>query len=281
MNIYATAADVRAALGETDTSSDAEYLRKIEAVSRSIDRYCRRHFYVESESRIFDLPRHVVRIWLPDFLSITTLELDLDMDQTFSEEVDDDDYLLYPQNDFPKMWIESAPLATWRSIVPVNQSMMQITGLWGHGDGESATPYTATSITGTVGTTTGTTLTLSADDVVEAGHTILVDEEQMYVSAVATLAATVLRGVNGTTAATQATAAVSIYKYPADVVDVAIRATMRKAIRDSQGEATAVKIGVFSESFKVAGGTDVVETSSGLSVSEEAQLSAPGLRRQS
>ena len=49
--------------------------------------------------------------------------------------------------------------------------------------------------------TDGTTLTLSDDGVVSAGHTLLIEDEQVYVESVATGEATVQRGVNRTTAA--------------------------------------------------------------------------------
>src|SRR5207249_1635119 len=53
-------------------------------------------------------------------------------------------------------------------------------------------------------------------------HTILIDNEQLFVSAVAANALTVVRGVNGTTAATHLDeATVSIFRYPAAIVDAA------------------------------------------------------------
>ena len=105
------------------------------------------------------------------------------------------------------------------------EKAMKITGLWGYGDGQSATPYTASSVTATVATTTGTTVTVSADDVIEAGHTILVESEQMFVTAVGTGSFTATRGVNGTTAATHTTKTISTYDYPAAIR----RATLSEA----------------------------------------------------
>ena len=62
-----------------------------------------------------------------------------------------------------------------------------------------ASVWTLTAITGTVATTSGTTLTLSADGAVAAGQTIRVESEEMLVTALGTLSATVTRGINGTT----------------------------------------------------------------------------------
>ena len=280
MNLYATAANVRSAIGETDVSFDAEFLRILRAVSRTIDRYCRRHFYTQSEAGTFDAPIHIYELWLPDLLVATTVKTDPGVDQTFTETIDATDYLLYPLNEYPKLSLQSTPYATWLDTVVISQSAIQVTGFWGYGNGISATPYLATSITATVADTTSTTLTLSAEGTIEAGQTILVETEQMYVQSVTsdgTKTATVRRGMNGTTAAAHAAKTASVYEYPADVVDVAIRATIRKAISDPSGNAKSVKIGQFSETF--GGSSSSSEQSSGLSESEENQLTF--LRRMS
>jgi hypothetical protein len=97
-----------------------------------------------------------------------------------------------------------------------------MTGVFGHGDGNSATPYASSGVTVTVATTTGTTLTLSAENTLQAGHTIRVESEQMYVTAVSTngaLTATVVRGVNGTTVVAHSAKTAFIYKYPGPVVE--------------------------------------------------------------
>jgi len=93
--------------------------------------------------------------------------------------------------------------------------------VFGYGDGTS-NPWKSAGITGTVATTSGTTLTLSQASAVYAGQTVKLGTEQMYISAVSGTSATVSRGVNGTTTATHS--AVSIYaaQYPAQVVDAVL-----------------------------------------------------------
>ena len=76
-------------------------------------------------------------------------------------------------------------------------------------------------MTVTVGTTTGTTITVSADDVIKPGQTILAGTEQIFCSAVTTGTFTGERGVNGTTAATHSTAATSVYVYPQTITEAA------------------------------------------------------------
>ena len=71
-------------------------------------------------------------------------------------------------------------------------------------------------------TATATILSLSAEGTIQAGHTLRIDTEQMYVQAVSTggtKTATVVRGVNGTVAATHSTKEIYIYQYPGPVVE--------------------------------------------------------------
>ena len=72
-----------------------------------------------------------------------------------------------------------------------------------------ASIWTLTAITGTVATTGGTTLTLSADGTVASGQTIRLDSEEMLVTALGTKSATVTRGVNGTTKVVHTDAVIS------------------------------------------------------------------------
>ena len=66
-------------------------------------------------------------------------------------------------------------------------------------------------------------MSVSSGATTYAGHTILVDTEQMYVESVSSNTLTVVRGVNGTTAATHSGgAAYYKYIYPSDVVDATL-----------------------------------------------------------
>lgn len=92
-----------------------------------------------------------------------------------------------------------------------------ITGEWGYGDGRGASPWEGAGVTGTVGTTTGTSLTLSAEGAVLAGHTIKLGSEQMFVRSVSSTTATVVRGIHGTTATAHSAATVSVCRWPEDL----------------------------------------------------------------
>jgi len=218
MNTYATLDQLKESLSITATTDDALLLRLLKAASRWVDTFCNRHFYAKTETKYLD-GSNGLDFLIPDCLLLSEVKWDKDLDYSYEEtHTEDTDFYLRPDNEFPKWEYIEAPDATYG--VSYGKRMAKLTGLWGYGDGESATPYTATSITGTVADASGTTLTLSAEGTIEAGHTILVESEQMWVSAVTSdgsKEATVTRGVNGTTAAAHSAKTLSTYDYPFDV----------------------------------------------------------------
>jgi len=221
-NAYATLADIKNELGETSTDAtrDAILLRMLERASREADQYCLRHFFVMSATRYFDVV-DTCKLFIDDCLSLSALTSDSEGDGTFDgttfTQGDEGDYVFWPYNEWPKLALMPASIPDY--FFCRGEKILKAVGLWGYGDGGSATPYRSSGLTGTVATTTGTTLTASADAsaVVYPGQTILIGTEQMYVSAVSTTSITVERGVNGTTAAAQNAAAFYIYKYPLEV----------------------------------------------------------------
>ena len=220
MNWYATLADVKAELQIMATTFDALFGGYIEAASRWIDGWTRREFFVTSESRDFDGQESPHELALDDVLSITTFAEDSERDGTFDGQTwtEDTDFALFPYDEFPRLSARTLPQGSL-SFSPGTRRY-RITALWGYGDGESATPYEAIGVTVTVADATTTTLTLSAEGTIEAGHTIFVGTEQMFISAVTSddsKKATAQRGVNGTTATEHTTAAASIFRYPFQV----------------------------------------------------------------
>lgn len=222
MNCYATLAAVKADLSISATTHDATLLRYLESCSRAIDRYCSRFFYVETGTRYQTAVERGQARYLPldaDLLSVSAFAADSELDGTYDGEtwVSGTDYWLSPYNKWPKTQVEETGFGDWAFCMEPRR--YKITGNWGYGDGRSATPYEASGLTGAVATTSGTTLTASADasTTIYAGQTILVESEQMFVSAVSTTSITVERGVNGTTAASHNAAAISIYQYPNDI----------------------------------------------------------------
>lgn len=143
------------------------------------------------------------------------------------------DYLLEPYNSSPKHTLKLTENTT--KTLSAGQQTLSIAGVWGWQNVRAG----AGTLAAALSDTTGTTVTMTAGHAVETGNTILVDSEQMYVAAVAGNSLTVVRGVNGTTAATHLTsAAVSVYQHPADVVECCL-AIARSRYREKdagQGE---------------------------------------------
>ncbi len=245
VNSYATLTELKAILGVSSTTDDIPMRKIIEAASRAIESYCNRRFYCTSETKYFD---GAITLWIPDLLSINSsgLKTDEDSDGTFENTFATTDYFLYgggledSLNLYPRTRIEINPNGDYSSFANGVKKGVEIAGTWGYGDGTSATPYVVTAITGAVTTTDGLTLTLSADGVIEVGHTILCESEQMYVTALGTLSATVERGVNGSTAAIHTAHALSYYRYPRDIyqacVDLSVALYQNRGKRGIQSE---------------------------------------------
>lgn len=222
-NAYATLADIKNELGETSTDAtrDAILMGLMEDMSRKIDSALRgRHFYVRSATKYFDV-MDPCNVLIDDCLSISALTSDSEGDGTFDgttyTQGDAGDYLLWPDDSWPKLKLTRAANPTYSFCY--GKRYLKAVGLWGYGDGESATPYRSSGLTGTLSDATDTSLTASvdADEVIKTGHTLLIESEQVYVTAVSGTTITVERGINGTTAAAHTAATLYIYKYPRPV----------------------------------------------------------------
>ncbi len=202
----------------TDAARDTAILRLLQDASIEIDKFCRRSFQVKAETRTFDGSGQT--LMLDDLLAVTTFLLDDSGAQTYSTTLTTDDYGLYPLNQFPKTYAKISHISNVGGFAGGIRAGVKITGNWGHGDGESATPYAATGATanGSINTS-ATAFNASDGSLLERGHTLLIDSEQVYVSNVSTNAVTVVRAVNGTTAANHSNAAtLSVYQYPGPIV---------------------------------------------------------------
>ena len=221
---YATLTQLKSFLTNTVTTNDTDLLRYVEDASIQIDDICHRHFNTWEGVQYFDGAARTLNID-EDILSVTSIATDEDGSQTYSTTLLTSDYILYPINGlplYPKYMVKLALNASVGSFASSILAGVKITGVFGYGNGLSAAPYADSGLTGTAGTALTTTLTLSAEGTVQAGNTLRLDTEQMYVQAVSnngTKTATVVRGVNGTVAATHSTSEVYIYSYPGPVVE--------------------------------------------------------------
>lgn len=260
-NFYAPLDELKALLdiALTTTTYDATLARLLEAACREVDgpECAGRSFFVETGVRYFDAPREVVQVTSPvllvdDLLTVTGFATDEDGSRAYATVwTEGTDYDLEPHNEWPKTAVQIGPWST--KTWPGYARGIRITGTWGYGDGAGPSPWSAAGITATVATTAGTTLTLSAGGVVKAGHTILVDTEQMFVRSVTesgTVTAVVERGVNGTTAASQNAKVVSLARYPSDVVRAALYLACEAWNLTSRAGVTSEGIGAWRQTLK-------------------------------
>lgn len=243
----------------TGTSEDTRIRLLLEAVSRQVNRHCRRHFFVLEMARKFNgdggLTLHV-----PDLISIDTsgLKTDDNKDRTFETTWPTTAYLLLPSNSNPtgktdlsqpyrviEVDVDRGTEDCWTKGIET----VQVDGKWGWWEWTVA----ATETLGADITATATSITVSARTDIEAGHTILIGTEQIYVKSYSTNTLTVVRGVNGSTAATATSgAAISIYQYPDAVREAVIIEAARLWKRRSSGFASV--IGLETGEFAVVTG---------------------------
>ena len=206
---------ITAAPGQPVTNDyDSMLLMWAENASRFIDNYCKQPFYTWEGAKV--LPGAGRTVFLPTpLLSVSAFALDLDGSGTYSTALAPTDYVLQPTYQLPYYTIVPSQVTSVGSFASSNPSGIKITGVWGFGTGETATPYYDSGITATCGATGA--ITLSVSGIVFPGMTIRIGTEQAYISSMAGLTATAQRGVNGTAAASHATTEVYIYQYHSSV----------------------------------------------------------------
>ena len=230
-NSYATIGDIKGALvgNVTGTGNDARLRALLESVSRTVDAYCARHFHSLTATRYLS-GTGSYRLWLPqgypDLISVTSIKEDEDANATYETTWAAADYILGPYDAVPTGrvylpstkpygWIEVDQRSTGaKSAFATRQRAFELVGKWGYSE---SSYIDAATITVTTAATTAGTLSSDTGDV-SPGHTLLLGTEQVYVSARTTTALTLVRGVNGTTAAIQAGGTViNIIEYPEPV----------------------------------------------------------------
>ena len=233
-NAYADLTTLKSSgvLNITGTGFDSRLLSLLEDVSRWIDGYCNRHFYVLTTTRRFDSDSGWV-LNIPDLISLTTLKADEDKDRTYELTWATSDYLLYPLNAEPQQpWgrpytrilvdVEGGS----RRVFPAGGPTVQIVGKWGY---REVTDDSGADINeGGSFSATDTTLTVTDGTKFAVGNTLLIESEALYVSAISTNDLTVVRGLNGTTAAAHNDSTdISLFQYPRSVVEACLMQAAR------------------------------------------------------
>jgi hypothetical protein len=238
---YASADDLRDYLAGSSFSSgwtsDAGSLRRIlEASSRRIDNYCEGGtFGPLTETRFYDIgsgslvqsPQYSVLSGTDDIATMVSLAQVIPLDgwlvSTTTVTAYDDtdrgastvltegynaDFWLMPYNSTPKTIFKLNEDTS--NTLDSGQQTLSILGSWG---------YTADTISVTtadaISSTTATSISVTSATDLGPAQTVLIDSEQLYVTAISGNTLTVQRGVNGTTAATHSGgAALTRYDYP-------------------------------------------------------------------
>lgn len=236
MNLYADLVKLKQRLEPTGTAGsfttdyNTPLLQVLNAASRQIDMFTNRRFYVWYGTKYFDGSSDPFDVY--DLLSIDSGGFDLDesADDTYGSEVATTDYYLYPLNEWPKTQIKTAPDGEYGGFASGIRKGIRIVGNWGYGDGESASPYfdSGDSVQNDPLTDSSSSLTVSGGGNFGEGQTLLIESEQVYISSISSQTLTILRGVNGTTAASHVqNTTIYIYQYPYDIVEACLIQAMR------------------------------------------------------
>lgn len=206
------------------TALDATLEPLTEQVSREFERETGRDFVARLATRYLNRhPRACGRELRlsQDLASITTLTVDDDGDDTYELTlVESTDYFVVREREgdtnTPIVRLDLNPNGTQIYSWPTAKRAIKIVGLWGYSyELEDALVDTAEELDASE---TDITLDLTAAALIYPGDTIVIESEQMEVTAVSTVTLTVVRGINGTTAATHVTNSdVYVRRYPRDV----------------------------------------------------------------
>lgn len=211
MNLYCRLSVAKKALGGfgSGTGQDAALLTAIESVSRELDTLTGRRFYARDAQTVYAgragsyfSPAAELRLPM-DFASLTTVTVDEDGDGVYELTlVENTDYWTEPENretHEPITALYLDPNGTQLGAWPRHRRAVKLVGATGY---SRETELTGSLLSAAIASTSATTFTIDDGTDVEVGETIIVDSEQMDITAISTNTLTVVRGINGSTAAT-------------------------------------------------------------------------------
>jgi len=252
-HLYANSYDFRAYMSGTDHVTDwdtdeAPIVRVLGSASKRIDTYLGRSFGIRTETHTYDIGQGALRNdqifggygnevndfpdywssklsgaavlllgdWLATATTVTAYGQTARTSSTVLTEGIGNDFLLEPYNRSPKTLLKLEEDTT--DSLSGGQQTLTILGEWGW-----QTDKISLSTIDAIGSTSTTAVSVASGSGTYVGDTIIIDTEQLYVSAVSGNNLTVIRGVNGTTAATHSGgAAYYRWKYPDDVTQAAL-----------------------------------------------------------
>lgn len=163
---------------------DAQVGRAIEAASRLIEKETRRYFIPRTETRYYRWPpkqsgRSYV-LWLDqDLLSVTTLQTK--SQDASPETISASDYFLEPANAgrYNSIEIDLSSNAAFEAG-DTTQRSISVNGSWGY---SNDTRSAGTVASGLASSSSATTLVCSDESLIGVGNTLLIESEQVFVTA--------------------------------------------------------------------------------------------------
>jgi len=183
-NWYATREAVKRAGNLFGTSRHIIIDRTIEAVSSSISRETRRRFIPETATKLYKWPQRFsnssITLWTnEDILSVTTLKTKAQ--NTSPTTISSSDYFLEPQQyggPYDRIEIDESSTASFESG-DTQQRSISVLGSWGY---SANTDSSGTVVSGLASDATATSMVISDGSLVDVGHTLLIESEQIFVS---------------------------------------------------------------------------------------------------
>lgn len=253
MNLYASLVEIKASgkdsIGSEVTKYDDELLRIAAAVSRFIDRYCRRVFYPSVRIDTYSPVSESEILWVDDLISASLVEYSLDHGDTWNSLTASDYRLAYGDriSNRPSanciILRPQASIATW----PQGMESVRVTGWWGRSDAAD-TAFDASG-QANAGALTLSASTITVPDVdgpgligipplFAIGQTLRIDDELLEILATdsTTNTLSVRRGVNGSAAASHLDeTSLKIWRVPEPVNRACVIQAVRQIERGLQG----------------------------------------------
>lgn len=254
-NLYITPAEIKDVAPDSIRAATTKYddalMRMALGISRGIDQHCMREFWPEVATRYFTALEGS-NLEVDDLVSITTLKTDDDGDRTYENTWQATDYDLMPLNERGSYWSLSITPQGTQTFPPKVAKGVEIAGVWFKTDDRTrAWEDTGQTVQDNPLSDSATELTVTDIDaagiysvgpVINVGSILRIESEYVEVTAVntGTNKATIIRAVNGSTAAAHAQGTtVEVFRPMATVGEAAMIEVVRIFQRATQGFADA------------------------------------------
>ena len=226
-NVYAPLSELKSRLSVQSSDYDGTMWQLLHVASRLIDRHCNRRFYVRTASRRFDVG-DVSGFSVVDLISVNQIVEDWDGDGVYETTRSRSEYLLYPLDAEPEsphgcgfMRVRDNFKRSMRGF-PIGRATVQVNARWGFRS-HFINSGAALATGGAALNAASQSLTVTDGTNIDAGQTILMNNEQMFVRQIAARVVNVVRGLNGTVAVSHPNStAIKVLQYPAEITEATL-----------------------------------------------------------